>query len=146
MDCLFRLRPYYTTLYYTIPYHNYWHTILYYATQHYRWTASSVFVVTVVDALGHDWAASRGGVVSVTGDVKNYNQLSRWCRASAPLGGTAGSLSAPQVVRYDAQTWGIQDPGWSRYDTLTIAFDLPTDLGGREGGKAYVDTVLLHTL
>jgi len=33
-------------------------------------------------------------------------------------------------------------PPLSRYDTLELHFDIPTDLGGREGGKDYVDTLL----
>ena len=36
----------------------------------------------------------------------------------------------------------MQDAGWSRFDTLLVSFDQPTDLGGREGGSAFVDTVL----
>jgi hypothetical protein len=33
-------------------------------------------------------------------------------------------------------------PMYGRYDTISVAFDLPTDRGGREGGKAFVDTTL----
>ena len=50
--------------------------------------------------------------------------------------------TAPSPHRYDSQTWDLNDPLWSRNDTLAIQFDLPTDLGRREGGKAFVDTTL----
>ena len=47
-----------------------------------RWTETSVFVVTLVDTSGHEVPAdvSKGGV-SVIGDLKNENELSRWCKA-----------------------------------------------------------------
>ena len=108
-----------------------------------RWAESSVFVVTLVDTSGHEVPAdvTKGGV-SVIGDLKNENELSRWCKATAGFSGNVGSAEAPQITRFVSQTWDRDDPGWSRYDTLELHFDIPTDLGGREGGKDYVDTLL----
>ena len=72
----------------------------------------------------------------------NQNELSRWCKATAGFSGNVGSAEAPVITRFVSQTWDRDDPGWSRYDTLELHFDIPTDLGGREGGKDYVDTLL----
>ena len=69
-----------------------------------------------------------------TGDIKSANELSRWCKATAPLSGSAGTRHAPYIEEFVSQTWDLQEAGWSRYDTLSVTFDLPTDRGSREGG------------
>ena len=65
-----------------------------------RWAESSVFVVTLVDTSGHEVPAdvTKGGV-SVIGDLKNENELSRWCKATAGFSGNVGSAEAPQITR-----------------------------------------------
>ena len=47
----------------------------------------------------------------------------------------------PSIALFDSQTWDLQDVGWSLRHAAG-ASDLPTDLGGREGGRAFVDTTL----
>ena len=104
------------------------------------WTGSSTFVVTLVDASGNGWGAE-GGTATVVGDINSENQKSRWCKTSGAIQGDVGSTAAPSISLYSAQLWDISDPGWSRYDSLLVAFDRATDYGGRDGGKDYVDTV-----
>ena len=79
--------------------------------------------------------------MSVIGDIKNANELSL-VQGGATLSGDVGRAVAPQIGRFEAATWDRKDAGWSRYDTLRVSFDQLTDLGGREGGKDFVDTVL----
>ena len=110
---------------------------------HGRWLDTSSFVIVMVDVTGNSMPAiPSGATVAVIGDIKTANELSRWCKAVSPLSGTTGTQTAPSIANFDAQTWDLSDPGWSRHDTLAVHFDLPTDLGGREGGKAFVDTAL----
>ena len=107
-----------------------------------RWLDASVFGIEVIDATGHGDPSPGSTTVSVIGDIKNANELSRWCKAVATLSGDVGRAVAPQIGRFEAATWDRKDAGWSRYDTLRVSFDQLTDLGGREGGKDFVDTVL----
>ena len=108
-----------------------------------RWTDASVFQVTLIDVSGNDIPTDLGrGNLEVIGDLKNFNELSRWCKATAKFVGNVGSTAPPQIRLFEAQTWDRDDIGWSRYDTIEIHFDIDTDLGGREGGKEYVDTIL----
>ena len=109
------------------------------ARYHGRWLDASSFLITVVDATGGALPAMLSSAsVAVVGDIKNANQLSRWCKAVAPLSGSTGTQQAPTISRFEAQMWDLQDVSWSRYDTLSVHLDLPTDRGGREGGKAFV--------
>ena len=113
------------------------------ARYHGRWRDASVFVVTMVDTGGHAIPASLGGAtVAVVGDIKTSNELSRWCKAVTPLSGNTGTQAAPTIAAFDAQTWDLHDAGWSHHDTITIRFDRPTDRGGRQGGKGFVDTTI----
>ena len=108
-----------------------------------RWLDASSFQVVVVDSSGSSLAADLSGAsVAVIGDIKNANELSRWCKATSALSGSTGTQQPPAIAHFDSQTWDLQDVAWSRYDTLSVRFDVPTDLGGREGGKAFVDTTL----
>ena len=108
-----------------------------------RWLGPAAFEVTLVDTSGNNVPSQLGlAFVSVTGDIKSANELSRWCKATAPLSGSAGTRHAPYIEEFVSQTWDLQEAGWSRYDTLSVTFDLPTDRGSREGGKAFVDTTL----
>ena len=113
------------------------------ARYHGRWRDASVFVVTMVDTGGHAIPASLGGAtVAVVGDIKTSNELSRWCKAVTPLSGNTGTQAAPTIAAFDAHTWDLHDAGWSHHDTITIRFDRPTDRGGRQGGKGFVDTTI----
>ena len=110
---------------------------------HGRWRDASTFAITMVDTTGHTMPITPSdATVSVIGDIKNANELSRWCKAVAPLSGNTGSQVPPSIQRFDAQTWDLQDASWSLDDTLAVHLDLPSDLGGREGGKAFVDTTI----
>ena len=115
------------------------------ARYHGRWLDASVFRVTTVDTTGAALLADdlSATTVAVVGDIKNANERSRWSIGTvAALSGSSGTQQPPTIARFDAQTWDLDDIYWSRYDTLEVALDLPTDLGGREGGKAFVDTIL----
>ena len=111
---------------------------------HGRWIDASIFRITMVDTSGSALPVDNLNLVSVAvvGDIKDVGVRSRWCKAVAPLSGSAGTQEVPSIALFDSQTWDLQDVGWSRYDTLRVTSDLPTDLGGREGGSAFVDTTL----
>ena len=111
---------------------------------HGKWLDASAFEVTMVDTSGATLPVDllSSASVAVIGDIKDIGVRSRWCKAVSPLSGSAGTQAAPRIETFSASTWDLQDVGWSRYDVLRVHMDLPTNRGGREGGKAFVDTLL----
>ena len=107
-----------------------------------EWTSGRTdqLVITVVDPAGHNatmWADGAAGVVvSVRPTAKVYAASGLTLPASGPptaLTGDWGLLPAPSAVTLVA-AGDASDAIYGNEDTITLAFDGPTDMGMSTGG------------